>query len=107
MPGDPNLFRAPWGRCCADRGWGAGGDAVAGPAEEALGAPGRTGRVTGLCLPEIQSKRQERKRRSTANPAYSGLLETEVRPPALCCGEGLPGWPPSPPCWAGSWGDSK
>uniref|UniRef100_A0A663M6W6 PHD finger protein 21B n=1 Tax=Athene cunicularia TaxID=194338 RepID=A0A663M6W6_ATHCN len=27
---------------------------------------------------EIQSKRQERKRRSTANPAYSGLLETEV-----------------------------
>ncbi|XP_010157306.1 PREDICTED: PHD finger protein 21B, partial [Eurypyga helias] len=25
----------------------------------------------------IQSKRQERKRRSTANPAYSGLLETE------------------------------
>uniref|UniRef100_A0A2K5PVZ9 PHD finger protein 21B n=1 Tax=Cebus imitator TaxID=2715852 RepID=A0A2K5PVZ9_CEBIM len=26
---------------------------------------------------EIQSKRQERKRRSTANPAYSGLLETE------------------------------
>ncbi|KAB1270336.1 PHD finger protein 21B [Camelus dromedarius] len=29
------------------------------------------------CLKKIQSKRQERKRRSTANPAYSGLLETE------------------------------
>lgn len=27
---------------------------------------------------EIQSKRQERKRRSTANPAYSGLFEPEV-----------------------------
>lgn len=34
----------------------------------------------GICaFSEIQSKRQERKRRSTANPAYSGLLETEVR----------------------------
>lgn len=29
--------------------------------------------------PEIQTKRQERKRRSTANPAYSGLFEPEVR----------------------------
>jgi len=28
---------------------------------------------------EIQTKRQERKRRSTANPAYSGLFEPEVR----------------------------
>ncbi|XP_023590287.1 PHD finger protein 21B [Trichechus manatus latirostris] len=35
---------------------------------------------------EIQSKRQERKRRSTANPAYSGLLETE----ALKKDEGVP-----------------
>lgn len=26
-------------------------------------------------------KRQERKRRSTANPAYSGLFEPEVREP--------------------------
>jgi len=33
---------------------------------------------------EIQSKRQERKRRSTANPAYSGLLETEVLDHSLC-----------------------
>lgn len=30
---------------------------------------------------EIQMKRQERKRRSTANPAYSGLFEPEVREP--------------------------
>uniref|UniRef100_A0A8C2NCY5 PHD finger protein 21B n=1 Tax=Capra hircus TaxID=9925 RepID=A0A8C2NCY5_CAPHI len=36
------------------------------------------GLVTTEHLEEIQSKRQERKRRSTANPAYSGLLETEV-----------------------------
>uniref|UniRef100_A0A8C5RF80 PHD finger protein 21B n=1 Tax=Laticauda laticaudata TaxID=8630 RepID=A0A8C5RF80_LATLA len=36
------------------------------------------GLVTTEYLEEIQSKRQERKRRSTANPAYSGLLETEV-----------------------------
>uniref|UniRef100_A0A5F8H500 PHD finger protein 21B n=1 Tax=Monodelphis domestica TaxID=13616 RepID=A0A5F8H500_MONDO len=35
------------------------------------------GLVTAEHLEEIQSKRQERKRRSTANPAYSGLLETE------------------------------
>ncbi|NWZ69515.1 PF21B protein, partial [Acrocephalus arundinaceus] len=35
------------------------------------------GLVTTEHLEEIQSKRQERKRRSTANPAYSGLLETE------------------------------
>ncbi|XP_077166049.1 PHD finger protein 21B isoform X1 [Paroedura picta] len=35
------------------------------------------GLVTTEYLEEIQSKRQERKRRSTANPAYSGLLETE------------------------------
>ena len=34
-----------------------------------------------VCLgSEIQAKRQERKRRSTANPAYSGLLEPEVSP---------------------------
>lgn len=46
-----------------------------------------------VCLAEIQSKRQERKRRSTANPAYSGLLETEVRPPFSR--EGGSGWPPS------------
>uniref|UniRef100_A0A670XX85 PHD finger protein 21B n=1 Tax=Pseudonaja textilis TaxID=8673 RepID=A0A670XX85_PSETE len=37
------------------------------------------GLVTTEYLEEIQSKRQERKRRSTANPAYSGLLETEKR----------------------------
>ncbi|XP_058164905.1 PHD finger protein 21B isoform X2 [Dasypus novemcinctus] len=35
------------------------------------------GLVTTEHLEEIQSKRQERKRRSTANPAYSGLLEAE------------------------------
>ncbi|KAJ6668441.1 hypothetical protein lerEdw1_011923 [Lerista edwardsae] len=35
------------------------------------------GLVTTEYLEEIQNKRQERKRRSTANPAYSGLLETE------------------------------
>nr|XP_004610804.1 unnamed protein product [Sorex araneus] len=35
------------------------------------------GLVTTEQLEEIQSRRQERKRRSTANPAYSGLLETE------------------------------
>ncbi|KAK7803584.1 hypothetical protein U0070_004220 [Myodes glareolus] len=35
------------------------------------------GLVTTEHLEEIQSKRQERKRRSTANPAYSGFLETE------------------------------
>ncbi|KAM7115435.1 PHD finger protein 21B isoform 2-T2 [Molossus nigricans] len=35
------------------------------------------GLVTTEHLEELQSKRQERKRRSTANPAYSGLLETE------------------------------
>lgn len=31
-----------------------------------------------LLSTEIQTKRQERKRRSTANPAYSGLFEPEV-----------------------------
>lgn len=35
------------------------------------------GLVTSEHLEEIQSKRQERKRRSTANPAYSGLFEPE------------------------------
>nr|XP_033808506.1 PHD finger protein 21B [Geotrypetes seraphini] len=35
------------------------------------------GLVTTEHLEEIQNKRQERKRRSTANPAYSGLLEPE------------------------------
>ncbi|KAL4660290.1 PHD finger protein 21B-like [Arapaima gigas] len=35
------------------------------------------GLVTTDHLEEIQSKRQERKRRSTANPAYSGLFEPE------------------------------
>ncbi|TRY53776.1 hypothetical protein DNTS_024239, partial [Danionella cerebrum] len=35
------------------------------------------GLVTADHLEEIQSKRQERKRRSTANPAYSGLFEPE------------------------------
>ncbi|XP_033883277.2 PHD finger protein 21B-like isoform X2 [Acipenser ruthenus] len=35
------------------------------------------GLVTTEHLEEIQSKRQERKRRSTANPAYSGLSEPE------------------------------
>lgn len=47
-----------------------------------MGFPGQEG-SSNRCVcafPEIQSKRQERKRRSTANPAYSGLLETEVRP---------------------------
>ncbi|XP_049627472.1 PHD finger protein 21B [Suncus etruscus] len=38
------------------------------------------GLVTTEHLEEIQNKRQERKRRSTANPAYSGLPETEVGP---------------------------
>ncbi|CAF91487.1 unnamed protein product, partial [Tetraodon nigroviridis] len=42
------------------------------------------GLVTTEHLEEIQTKRQERKRRSTANPAYSGLLEPEVSP--------RPGW---------------
>ncbi|XP_019753071.1 PHD finger protein 21B isoform X2 [Hippocampus comes] len=35
------------------------------------------GLVTNEHLEEIQLRRQERKRRSTANPAYSGLLEPE------------------------------
>lgn len=35
--------------------------------------------VTVCLLAEIQTKRQERKRRSTANPAYSGMFEPEVR----------------------------
>ncbi|XP_063302801.1 PHD finger protein 21B isoform X1 [Pelobates fuscus] len=35
------------------------------------------GLVTTEHLEELQSKRHERKRRSTANPAYSGLLEPE------------------------------
>uniref|UniRef100_A0A3B5M0V7 PHD finger protein 21B n=1 Tax=Xiphophorus couchianus TaxID=32473 RepID=A0A3B5M0V7_9TELE len=35
------------------------------------------GLVTTEQLEEIQMKRQERKRRSTANPAYSGILEPE------------------------------
>ncbi|KAM9845866.1 PHD finger protein 21B [Aulostomus maculatus] len=35
------------------------------------------GLVTTEQLEEIQTKRQERKRRSTANPAYSGLFEPE------------------------------
>ncbi|XP_008298972.1 PHD finger protein 21B [Stegastes partitus] len=35
------------------------------------------GLVTTEHLEEIQTKRQERKRRSTANPAYSGLFEPE------------------------------
>ncbi|XP_070710306.1 PHD finger protein 21B [Pempheris klunzingeri] len=35
------------------------------------------GLVTTETLEEIQTKRQERKRRSTANPAYSGLFEPE------------------------------
>ncbi|XP_056133587.1 PHD finger protein 21B [Lampris incognitus] len=35
------------------------------------------GLVTTEHLEEIQTKRQERKRRSTANPAYSGLFEAE------------------------------
>lgn len=54
------------------------------------------GRQMGDCcicaLPEIQSKRQERKRRSTAKPAYSGLLETEVRPAVVHRDQG---WAPS------------
>uniref|UniRef100_A0A8C7KDL3 PHD finger protein 21B-like n=1 Tax=Oncorhynchus kisutch TaxID=8019 RepID=A0A8C7KDL3_ONCKI len=40
-----------------------------------------TGCVYLLCsstMAEIQTKRQERKRRSTANPAYSGLVQPEV-----------------------------
>lgn len=48
---------------------------------EALTCPDLLGEtpVTALsAFLEIQSKRQERKRRSTANPAYSGFLETEV-----------------------------
>uniref|UniRef100_A0A3Q3BH31 PHD finger protein 21Ab n=1 Tax=Kryptolebias marmoratus TaxID=37003 RepID=A0A3Q3BH31_KRYMA len=41
------------------------------------------GLVTHDHLEEIQSKRQERKRRTTANPVYSGaVFEPEVRPPA-------------------------
>ncbi|KFO61795.1 PHD finger protein 21B, partial [Corvus brachyrhynchos] len=43
------------------------------------------GLVTTEHLEEIQSKRQERKRRSTANPAYSGLLETERKRLASNC----------------------
>ncbi|XP_058424141.1 PHD finger protein 21B isoform X2 [Diceros bicornis minor] len=43
------------------------------------------GLVTTEHLEEIQSKRQERKRRSTANPAYSGLLETERKRLAPGC----------------------
>ena len=35
-------------------------------------------------LSEIQSRRQERKRRTTANPVYSGaVFEPEVRNPPL------------------------
>uniref|UniRef100_A0A8C1S191 PHD finger protein 21B n=2 Tax=Cyprinus carpio TaxID=7962 RepID=A0A8C1S191_CYPCA len=41
------------------------------------------GLVTTEHLEEIQSKRQERKRRSTANPAYSGLFEPEVCLPVI------------------------
>ncbi|KAK1327609.1 hypothetical protein QTO34_012898 [Cnephaeus nilssonii] len=59
-----------------------GGDVMDGAFEEAAGflAGGMGNR--GVRVAEIQSKRQERKRRSTANPAYSGLLETGAqRPP--------------------------
>ncbi|OXB61310.1 hypothetical protein ASZ78_002547 [Callipepla squamata] len=45
------------------------------------------GLVTTEHLEEIQSKRQERKRRSTANPAYSGLLETEDKAKGQNCEE--------------------
>ncbi|KAG9339967.1 hypothetical protein JZ751_022282 [Albula glossodonta] len=54
------------------------------PTADASGRNGRKiafmvalGLVTTEHLEEIQSKRQERKRRSTANPAYSGLFESE------------------------------
>nr|XP_014342535.1 PREDICTED: PHD finger protein 21B [Latimeria chalumnae] len=43
------------------------------------------GLVTTEHLEEIQSKRQERKRRSTANPAYSGLFEPERKRLASNC----------------------
>uniref|UniRef100_G3N611 PHD finger protein 21B n=1 Tax=Gasterosteus aculeatus aculeatus TaxID=481459 RepID=G3N611_GASAC len=51
--------------------------------QQALAGPGKVafmvalGLVTTEHLEEIQTKRQERKRRSTANPAYSGLFEPE------------------------------
>uniref|UniRef100_A0A667Y8W5 PHD finger protein 21B n=1 Tax=Myripristis murdjan TaxID=586833 RepID=A0A667Y8W5_9TELE len=55
------------------------------PSQEAPPAPSppkiafmvALGLVTTEHLEEIQTKRQERKRRSTANPAYSGLFEPE------------------------------
>ncbi|KAL4659346.1 PHD finger protein 21B-like [Arapaima gigas] len=60
------------------------------------------GLVTTEHLEEIQSKRQERKRRSTANPAYSGLFEPERKRHAsnylnnslfLSSGGNCPMWP--------------
>lgn len=69
------------------------GQCCPGP-REGVGNVPDTGRVGNghVCPAEIQSKRQERKRRSTANPAYSGLLETEVRP--LGTWDSLLGWEP-------------
>lgn len=83
MPGDLSLLRA-LGLGAVQTGCVTGG---------AMMAPGRKDGDRGVCLAEIQSKRQERKRRSTANPAYSGLLETEVRPPLQGGGSA---WPLSP-----------
>lgn len=93
MPGDPDSPRAPRGihaghPCSADGLWDGRGGGGLGLRGKHTGRPGSvaTRRVPGMHLAEIQSKRQERKRRSTANPTYSGLLETEVRPPR--CGRG-------------------
>ncbi|XP_055962982.1 PHD finger protein 21B isoform X2 [Sorex fumeus] len=60
------------------------------------------GLVTTEHLEEIQSKRQERKRRSTANPAYSGLLETErkrLAPGCLGTPLSLTARANEEPCW--------
>ncbi|XP_038612845.1 PHD finger protein 21B isoform X2 [Tachyglossus aculeatus] len=60
------------------------------------------GLVTTEHLEEIQSKRHERKRRSTANPAYSGLLDSErkrLAPSYLNSPLFLPARANEDPCW--------
>lgn len=79
--GGTHLPGATLGRgCWAERLQGRRGRWRPGFAEEASRVLGQED-ASNCCVcafPEIQSRRQERKRRSTANPAYSGLLETEV-----------------------------
>ncbi|XP_049616413.1 PHD finger protein 21B isoform X1 [Syngnathus scovelli] len=52
------------------------------PTKEKISFMVALGLVTNEHLEELQLKRQERKRRSTANPAYSGLFEPERKRPA-------------------------